>query len=146
MLEHNHGYVINISSVTSYTGLTKLSAYSSSKAGVRAFSEALQSELFVMDKTGVSVTCVCPYKIDTGMFTGVVLKHNWLFPALDPKYVADRVYFGARNREFRIIIPWSMHILVLLCYILPRRSRKLFFTFFGINESMNTWVGHAKKD
>ncbi|KAI6651462.1 Epidermal retinol dehydrogenase 2 [Oopsacas minuta] len=97
MLKLNHGYIINIASVVSYFGYAKLSDYCASKAGARAFSEALQSELYCMDKTGISVTCVCPYKIDTGMFTGVRLKHNWLFPALQPKYVADRVYFGARN-------------------------------------------------
>ena len=99
-----------------------------------------------MDKTGVSVTCVCPYKIDTGMFSGVALKHNWLFPALQPQYVADRVYFGARNREFRLLLPWSMHLLVGLLYVLPKRSRRIFMDFFGINESMDTFIGHGKKE
>lgn len=146
MLDKNHGYVINIASVVSYLGYAKLADYSASKGGARGFSEALQSELYCMEKTGISVTCVCPYKIDTGMFAGVHLRHNWLFPALQPKYVADRVYFGARNREFRLLLPWTMHVLIAVTYLLPRHSRKIFFDFFAVNESMDHFVGHVKKE
>ena len=146
MLEQNHGYIVNISSIISYFGLPRLAEYSSSKAGARAFSEALQSELYCMDKTGISVTCVCPYKIDTGMFTGVALSYNWLFPALEPQYVADRVYAGVRNREFRLLLPWIMHLLVALLYLLPKHSKRILMDFFGMNESMDNFVGHGKRE
>ena len=45
--------------------------YFHSKFGAVGLSEALYQELLHNGKSGVNVTCVCPYYINTGMFDGV---------------------------------------------------------------------------
>ena len=63
------------------------------------FDEALRMELNHLGAKGVSTTCVCPYYIDTGMFSGAGCRwpFNYLFPMLNPDYVANRVIYATRS-------------------------------------------------
>jgi hypothetical protein len=56
-------------------------------------------ELNHLGAKGVSTTCVCPYYIDTGMFSGAGCRwpFNYLFPMLNPDYVANRVIYATRS-------------------------------------------------
>lgn len=56
--------ILNISSASSFQPNPYLSMYSASKAFLRTFSRALNVEL---KDRGITVTCVCPGWVDTGM-------------------------------------------------------------------------------
>jgi NAD(P)-dependent dehydrogenase (short-subunit alcohol dehydrogenase family) len=60
------GHVVNISSVFGLQAQPGVSAYNTSKFGVRGFTESLRQELDVLD-VGVSATCVHPGGIATGI-------------------------------------------------------------------------------
>ena len=62
LLEQPAGYVLNIASTASYQAVPFLSAYAGSKSYVLNFSRGLRQEL---EKTNVSVTCICPGPTDT---------------------------------------------------------------------------------
>ena len=57
MIERGSGHVVNISSLAGWVGSPGLSAYSTSKFGLRGFGESLAAEL---RDTGVQVTNVYP--------------------------------------------------------------------------------------
>ena len=51
-------------------GVVGLTDYCASKFGAVGFDESLRMELRKL-KSNVKTTCICPYYIDTGMFSGV---------------------------------------------------------------------------
>jgi all-trans-retinol dehydrogenase (NAD+) len=114
MLENNYGYIINIASVLAFAGFPKLADYSASKAAVLSFSESLRLELKELNKTGVSVTCVCPYHMDTTMIRGVTSNFPSVFRALKVEYVAERILQALRDRQFVVVIPRSFYTQVVL--------------------------------
>lgn len=105
MMKNNHGYIVPICSVTAFTGAPKMVDYCSSKAAVFLFAESLRAELRKDLKTGVTVTVICPWHIDTGMFDGFTTKLHWLVPALKPRDVALATVDAVADREFCVILP-----------------------------------------
>lgn len=114
MLEYNYGYIVQVSSILAHTGIPRLGDYCASKAAALAFSEALRLELRGKKKTGISVTCVCPYHMDTTMFAGATTSFPSLFPALKAEYVVERILQAMEERQFIVNIPRLMYFLVFL--------------------------------
>lgn len=65
MLPRGEGVVVQVSSVAARRAVPYLSAYSASKAGVAAFTEALRSELW---GTGVALSVLYPPTVDTPVY------------------------------------------------------------------------------
>jgi all-trans-retinol dehydrogenase (NAD+) len=70
MMNRREGHIVNISSLAGVAGVSGLVDYCASKHGAVGFSEALRAEMIEMDLP-ITVTTVCPYYINTGMFGGV---------------------------------------------------------------------------
>ena len=67
-------------------------------------------------RSGVHVTTVAPYYINTGMFDGV---RSRLVPILNPEKTARKIIRAIeRNCDFRGI-PWSFHLIRLAQGVLP---------------------------
>ena len=64
MLQEQAGHIINVSSMWGRVGASCESAYSATKGGVIAFTQALAKELA---PSGISVNCVAPGCVDTVM-------------------------------------------------------------------------------
>jgi len=80
------GHVVNVASIAGLLGTANLTAYNTTKFGLRGFSDALMKE--VRDD-GIHVTCFYPGSIDTNFFdvAGVDMTDN----PLDPTDVANTV-------------------------------------------------------
>ena len=65
MKRENHGYILNMSSLSAWMMFPGISVYESTKAYLRSFSVALSYEL---NPFGVGVTAVCPGAVDTGLY------------------------------------------------------------------------------
>lgn len=76
MLQRNKGHVVTIASAAGLIGVNGLVDYCTSKFADVGFDESLRQEIAVMGKDGVKTTCICPFYINTGMFTGV--KTRWV--------------------------------------------------------------------
>jgi len=68
MLLGGEGRIINISSIIASTGFSGLSVYAATKAGLIGFSKSLSREL---GKAGITVNCVAPGYMETGMTNGI---------------------------------------------------------------------------
>ena len=62
------GRVVNIASTEAIVATPGLSAYSASKAAVTGLTRSLAVEL---GRTGITVNCICPGPVNTGMTNGI---------------------------------------------------------------------------
>lgn len=72
MIDMGKGHIVTVASIAGMMGTSRLSDYCSSKFANVGMDESLRHELQVLghgDK--IKTTVVCPYYIDTGMFSGV---------------------------------------------------------------------------
>ena len=115
MIARNEGHVCNIASTAGMISNPRMSVYAASKWAVIGWSDSLRIELQEA-RSGVHVTTVAPYYIDTGMFRGV---RSRLVPILDPEKTARKIIRAIeRNCDFRGI-PWSFHLIRLAQGVLP---------------------------
>lgn len=137
MLRAGGGHIVNISSAAGMVGIPRLSVYSATKAALLSFDDGLRMEL-KSSGAPVRTTIICPFFIDTGMFTGVTSRFSWLLPILPKDYVADRIIAGLLSNAERIILPrfvYSVYLMRLLPVGLFDRLAK----FFGLTESMRSF-------
>ncbi len=114
MLENDYGYIVSVSSILAFGGLAGLTDYCASKAAAYTFAESLRQELCAAKKTGISVTCICPYLINTGMFNGVKVTFPSITRTLSTEEVADRTVRAVAEKQFVIILPRTMYTLLFL--------------------------------
>jgi NAD(P)-dependent dehydrogenase (short-subunit alcohol dehydrogenase family) len=72
MRERGYGRIVNIASVAGKEGNPNASAYSASKAAIIALTKSLGKELA---QSGISVNCVTPAAVRTGMFAQMTQQH-----------------------------------------------------------------------
>ena len=64
MLVKQNGRIVNIASIIASTGFSGLSVYGATKAALVGFTKSLSREV---GKAGITVNCVCPGYMETGM-------------------------------------------------------------------------------
>ena len=127
MIERKTGHIVTISSCAAIQGTPKLVDYCASKSACRAFHDTLNVELLEQGKKdGITLTCINPYFINTGMFNGTVTTKWWIlrkclgFDFLEPQYVADRIVHCIEYDVEEMFLPDIMRIGWLLRYsVLP---------------------------
>jgi len=139
MLERNRGHIVTIASASGFIGVPKLADYSASKWAAIAFDESLRAELRQAG-SAIQTTVVCPFYIDTGMFSGVKSRFTWLLPILKEEDVATRIVAAIQRDKRRLLMPWAVY-LVPPMRVLPVRVFDWLATFLGVNASMADFKG-----
>ncbi|WP_037319886.1 SDR family oxidoreductase [Salegentibacter sp. Hel_I_6] len=103
MMNRKLGHICNITSSAGLVSNPKMAVYAGSKWAATGWSDSLRLEMKQL-KTGVAVTTVTPYYINTGMFAGV--KSN--IPILDQHKVALKVIRAIERNKVYLSMPWSM--------------------------------------
>ena len=75
-------------------------------------------------RSAVQTTVVCPFYIDTGMFSGVKSRFSWLLPILKEDDVATRVVAAIQHNKRRLLMPPAVY-LVPPMRVLPVRGSRL---------------------
>jgi len=103
MLEHNHGYILNIGSGMGRTAVPLFAPYVASKYGLSGFTDALRRELH---RTGVHVTLVQPGWTHTAMINPAIeeLLEQYGFRVEHPDFVAERAVLGLVRGEHEIVL------------------------------------------
>ncbi len=107
MKPRNRGTIIQILSAIAYRGIPLQSAYSTSKYGLRGFTEALRAEL-VNDRSAVHVTMVHPPAVNTPFYShaGSVMDEapRPPPPVYQPELLGEAVYLAGiqKRREWRV--------------------------------------------
>jgi 3-oxoacyl-[acyl-carrier protein] reductase len=102
MMADGGGRIVNMSSITAFTGYSGLSVYSATKASLLAFTRSLAREV---GRMGVNVNAVCPGFVDTEMTHTLkdehreqVIRRSALRRLVDVEDVANAVEFLLSDR------------------------------------------------
>lgn len=143
MIKKNHGHIVTIASSAGHVGVPGMVDYCASKFGAVGFDEALRLELKAQGSK-IATTCVCPTFIDTGMFKGAKTKYEFLIPILQQDWVAKRIVTAIRQNEPLLFMPFISSTGYITRALLPTYFLDKYFTFLGVNESMDDFIGRAK--
>lgn len=139
MISRRHGTVVTVASAAGLVGVANQTDYSASKFAAIGFAESLRAEL-AKDHTGVTSLVICPYYISTGMFDGVRTRFPLLLPIMTPEHVATKVLDSIEAGRQQLILPPFVRVLPVM-RILPPRAFDAVVNFFGVNNTMDYFVG-----
>jgi len=113
MAARGRGRIALIASLAAYRGLPYAPGYSASKAGLRAYGEALRA---LVEPQGVRVTVVCP-----GFFASP-MTDRWKGPtplAMSGERAARKIRRAIDSGRRRVSFPWPLAFGLRLCDVLP---------------------------
>jgi hypothetical protein len=119
MVARGHGGILNVGSITGYVPGPKMAVYYASKAYVRSFTAALAEELA---GSGVTVTCLSPGVVRTGLFNRVTIGQTRLFKLMPRANATETAEAGWRafRAGKRLVIPGLTNQIILrTCLLLP---------------------------
>lgn len=146
MMEKNHGHIVSIASSAGYFGAPRMTDYCSSKAAAAHFADSLSMEMYKAN-SDVKVTWICPYAIDTGMFSGFNSKRSYIVDMLTPEQVVDDIVYSIQTNADRVFLPGGpLNLSNILQTILPRRANLIMNEWGGVMGAMDTFTGRQKKD
>ena len=136
MIKQGSGSICNIASSAGFVSNPNMSVYAASKWAIIGWSDSLRIEL---KDSGVKVTTVMPYYINTGMFNGVKSR----IPILDPERVARIVLKSiAKGEKLRPINSWLYRATRLAQAIFPIAVLDFVMgKMFGIYATMDNFTG-----
>jgi short-subunit dehydrogenase len=113
------GAIVNVASLAGKVPVPHEATYSASKAGLRAFSRALDAEL---SERGVHSHVVNPGPVDTGFFGDVSRVPNLVFsqPMSTADQVADAVLEAIQGDALEVDVPVLSGRLATLGYLSPK--------------------------
>jgi NAD(P)-dependent dehydrogenase (short-subunit alcohol dehydrogenase family) len=112
MLQRKHGHLVAMSSVASYRGVPRLTAYCAGKAGVNALMEGLRVELKPM---GIHCTTICPGWIRTPLTDKVKLPMPGILSVENAcRRIADAIERRRPFYAFPSQLRWTLQIAQLL--------------------------------
>ncbi|XP_064548557.1 short-chain dehydrogenase/reductase family 16C member 6 [Drosophila montana] len=118
MMRQNRGHIVTVGSVTGMLGTYGCSDYAATKYACIGFHESLLTDLKAHGYDQIQMSLICPYYINTGMFSGVKPR---MVPMLEPQYVADRIEGAVRRNEVWCVLPNSIRLLTPLKCLLPAK-------------------------
>lgn len=140
MMAHKCGHICNIASAAGMLGNPRMSVYAASKWAAMGWSESMRIEMD-KGKTGVHVTTVAPYYINTGMFDGV----SGIIPILDPAKTARKIIRAIEKNKNFCGMPFPFHLIRFCQGILPTCVFDWFFgEVFGVYHTMDHFTGRKK--
>lgn len=144
MLEKNSGHIVTIASAAGLVGVSRQTDYSASKHAAIGFGESLRAELRKSGHTGIKTTIVEPYYVDTGMFAGVKTRPRLMLPLLKEGYVVEKTIRAIQKDMPEIRLPPAIHLTPFLRAVLPVPIFDRVMDFFGVNDSMEEFVGRRR--
>jgi all-trans-retinol dehydrogenase (NAD+) len=141
MIERNSGHIVTIASAAGLIGVRGLADYCASKFAAYGFNESVRMELRRI-KSRVRTTVVCPFFIDTGMFSGVKTRFPLLLPILKSSYAAKKIVSAVLKNKEQLIMPRFANTLFVL-RLFPPALVDMAADFFGINHAMDEFKGRV---
>jgi len=114
-----HGQIVNVGSIFGSINFAHFATYSSSKAGLRGFSEALRREVRA---DGITVTYIAPRAVNTPLNTEKILEFGRMTKMKldEPKWVAKQIAKAIAERRKDVFLGFPEKLLVRLNAMAPR--------------------------
>ncbi len=119
MLDQGSGRIVNVGSTFGSIAFAWFAAYSTSKFGLRGFSEALRREV---EGSGVGITYIAPRAVKTKLNSSVIYR---MADAVkmnmdEPAWVADRIVEAIRKERKDVYLGFPESLFVRINALLPR--------------------------
>ncbi len=119
MKKRNQGHIIYIGSMVGLIPLPHMTGYAATKAGLKAFSDALRREL---SHTNIHISCIIPRAVRTAMNDGVVDQIN---QQTHTKYdtadkVAEQIIQAILKNKAEVRLGWPERFFAFLHALCPR--------------------------
>jgi short-subunit dehydrogenase len=132
LLKRPEAHIVNTSSMGGFLPVPGQTAYGTSKAGVKLFSEGLHSELL---STNVHVTVVFPGAIATNISANSGITTNAEMPADAPKFkmttpqvAAEVIVDGIEKNKYHVMVGSDAKMMDFLSRLMPERAAKIIYT------------------
>lgn len=140
MMKKKEGHLVTVASACGIAATSGMPDYCTSKFGAIGFNESMRVELKESpDTRNIRTLCVCPYYINTGMFTGV--NNGRVLPLLEPEYVAERIVTSIQRGDEMLILPWICKTSYFWKFFVPVWLQDWGLDFLGVTRSMKTFKG-----
>ena len=139
MMAKRSGSIVHVASSSGLLGMPSLSDYAASKFAEVGFTESLRRELKKTGYKDISVTVVCPYFINTGMFKGS--KPLIFNPFLEPEYVAKKIVNAVKKGKPVLMLPAFNMYSTMLMKLLPAGIFDTILKLSGGMDSMDSFIG-----
>lgn len=121
-----HGQIGLMSSLAAWRGMALTPGYSASKAGVKAYGEALRD---LLSPEGIGVSVICPGFVDTPM--------SQRFPRRRPGMIsadlaAAKIVAGMKANKAYVAFPWAFILGLRLLNVLPFDLGSIFLRLLGL--------------
>jgi all-trans-retinol dehydrogenase (NAD+) len=140
MLERDRGHIVTVASAAGLMGVNRLVDYCASKHAAVGFNDALRNELRQRG-SAVRTTVVCPYFIDTQLFTGAKTRYAFLLPLLRQDRVVARMAKAIAKDRTHLIMPLLVRF-QFLARMLPSSWFDWIMTTLGVHQAMDDF-GHG---
>jgi short-subunit dehydrogenase len=119
MLDQGSGQIVNVGSTFGSIAFAWFAAYSTSKFGLRGFSEALRREL---QDSGVGVTYVAPRAVKTKLNSSAIYRmaESVKMSMDEPAWVAERIVEAIRKDRKEVYLGFPESLFVRINALLPR--------------------------
>lgn len=119
MKHRGNGHIVNIGSTFGSINFAHFATYSSSKAGLRGFSEALRREVA---GDGLDVTYIAPRAVKTPLNTPKILEFGRITKMHmdEPEWVADQILAAITERKKDVFLGFPEKLFVRINAIAPR--------------------------
>lgn len=133
-------HIMNLASAAGLTPNPRMAVYAASKWAVIGWSDSLRLELKQAEHEHVTVTTVCPYYVNTGMFDGA--RSAPLLPILDPADVVDEAWTATLEGRSFVIMPKTVQLSEMLKGVVPIGVRDFIADHvIGVYHSMDDFTG-----
>ncbi|XP_007570463.1 retinol dehydrogenase 10 isoform X1 [Poecilia formosa] len=146
MKVRNHGHIVTVASALGLFTTACVEDYCASKFGAVGFHESLAHELRVENNDGIKTTLVCPYIVDTGMFSGCEIRKEIrkLIPPLEPLYTVQRSMKAILADQEMICIPRIIYVPFIARALLPWEANVVVYRFMGGDKCMLPFIKNAE--
>jgi short-subunit dehydrogenase len=131
LLKRPEAHIANVSSMGGFLPVPGQTIYGASKAGVKLFTEGLNSELL---STNVRVTVIFPGAIRTniaansGISMGGKTESTTNIKMTAPAIAAKKIVDGIEKKKYRVLIGSDAVMMDLLCRLMPERAAKIIYS------------------
>ena len=125
MKARGSGQLVFISSLAAWYGLPVTPSYSASKAGIKAYGEALRGWLA---PHGVGVSVVMPGYVQSPMADGMLGPKPWVW---SPQRAARVIRQGIQRNKARISFPFPLNLGSWCLAVMPAALSQRFVTWLG---------------
>lgn len=131
------GHIVTVASVCSLFRGNNLTSYMASKHAIYGFYNCMRTELAGKNNNKLTCSMVCPYAVDTGMFTGFETRLNKVLPMLKEAEVGKVIADTVLNRDDVVFIPFWIGLVIKLSSVIPERYLDLMCGWIDTSDYKN---------